>query len=139
MNWSILSVSIPVHDLEKSKNFYQLLIPYNEKQEVYYQSIFKKEESVFFGNKGLGLRLFKPKPDLELKKMMQSRRSYVSILVDNILNIKTKLEEGHIKFIFDYPSDNSPFYSLHVQEPSLNLIHFVQDSSGFNKEFNSLY
>ena len=137
MNWSILSVSIPVHDLEKSKNFYQLLIPYNEKQEVYYQSIFKKEESVFFGNKGLGLRLFKPKPDLELKKMMQSRRSYVSILVDNILNIKTKLEQGHIKFNIDYPSDSSPFYSLHVQEPSLNLIHFVQDSSGFNKEFNS--
>ena len=102
MNWSILSVSIPVHDLEKSKNFYQLLIPYNKKQEVYYQSIFKKEESVFFGNKGLGLRLFKPKPDLELKKMMQSRRSYVSILVDNILNIKTKLEQSHIKFIFDY-------------------------------------
>lgn len=137
MNWSILSVSIPVYDLEKSKNFYQLLIPYNEKQEIFYQSLFKKEESVFFGNKGLGLRLFKPKPDLELKKMMQSRRSYVSILVDNILNIKTTLEQSHIKFIFDYPSDSSPFYSLHVQEPSLNLIHFVQDSVGFNKESNS--
>ena len=137
MNWSILSVSIPVHDLEKSKNFYQLLIPYNEKQEIFFQSLFKKEESVFFGNKGLGLRLFKPKPDLELKKMMQSRRSYVSILVDNILNIKTTLEQSHIKFIFDYPSDSSPFYSLHVQEPSLNLIHFVQDNNGFNKESNS--
>ena len=47
MNWSILSVSIPVHDLEKSKNFYQLLIPYNEKQEIYYQSIFKKESKGF--------------------------------------------------------------------------------------------
>ena len=137
MNWSILSVSIPVHDLEKSKNFHQLLIPYNEKQEIFYQSLFKKDESVFFGNRGLGLRLFKPKPDLELKKMMQSRRSYVSILVDNILNIKTTLEQSHIKFIFDYPSDSSPFYSLHVQEPSLNLIHFVQDSSGLNKESNS--
>ena len=74
MNWSILSVSIPVHDLEKSKSFYQLLFPYNEKQESYYQSMFKKEESIFFGNKGLGLRLFKPKPDLELKNMIQSRK-----------------------------------------------------------------
>ena len=137
MNWSILSVSIPVHDLEKSKSFYQLLFPYNEKQESYYQSMFKKEESIFFGNKGLGLRLFKPKPDLELKKMIQSRRSYTSILVDNVLNIKKNLEQRQIKFIFDDPSDSSPFYSLHVQEPSLNLIHFVQDSYGLNKEFSS--
>ena len=137
MNWSILSVSIPVHDLEKSKSFYQLLFPYNEKQESYYQSMFKKEESIFFGNKGLGLRLFKPKPDLELKNMIQSRRSYTSILVDNILNIKKNLEQRQIKFIFDDPSDSSPFYSLHVQEPSLNLIHFVQDSNGFNNEFSS--
>ena len=46
MNWSILNVSIPVHDLEKSKKFYQLIFPHQDKQETLYQNIFEKEESI---------------------------------------------------------------------------------------------
>jgi len=137
MNWSILNVSVPVHDLEKSKKFYQLIFPHQDKQETLYQNIFEKEESVYFGNKGLGLRLFKPMPDLKLNDKIQSRRSYVSILVDNILKIKTNLERKKIDFIFETSGDGVPFHSLYVQEPSLNLIHFVQDNNGFNKETNS--
>ena len=30
MNWTILNVSIPVHDLEKSKEFYQMLLGIEE-------------------------------------------------------------------------------------------------------------
>jgi len=137
MNWSILNVSVPVHDLEKSKKFYQLIFPHQDKQETLYQNIFEKEESVYFGNKGLGLRLFKPMPDLKLNDKIQSRRSYVSILVDNILKIKYNLERKKIDFIFETSGDGVSFHSLYVQEPSLNLIHFVQDNNGFNKETNS--
>ena len=34
MNWTILNVSIPVYDLQKSKQFYDMLIGYNENQEI---------------------------------------------------------------------------------------------------------
>ena len=136
MNWTILNVSIPVYDLQKSKQFYDMLIGYNENQKLLYQTLYKNEESIFFGDKGFGLRLFKPIPDLSISNHIQSRRSYITLLVDNLENIKEKLELKDIKFIYK-KSDNGLFKSLYVQEPSLNLIHFVQDSSGFNKEFNS--
>lgn len=136
MNWTILNVSIPVYDLQKSKQFYDMLIGYNENQKLLYQTLYKNEESIFFGDKGFGLRLFKPIPDLSISNHIQSRRSYITLLVDNLENIKEKLELKDIKFIYK-KSDNELFKSIYVQEPSLNLIHFVQDSSGFNKEFNS--
>ena len=51
MNWTILNVSIPVYDLQKSKQFYDMLIGYNENQKLLYQSLYKNEESIFFGIK----------------------------------------------------------------------------------------
>ena len=84
MNWTILNVSIPVHDLEKSKEFYQMLLGIEEDLEELYQPLFDNEESVFLGNKGFGLRLFKPKPDLQVSNNIQSRRSFVTLLVESI-------------------------------------------------------
>ena len=54
MNWTILNVSIPVYDLQKSKQFYDMLIGYNENQEILYQTLYKNEENIFFGNNGCG-------------------------------------------------------------------------------------
>ena len=71
MNWTILNVSIPVHDLDKSKEFYEMLLGITEDQEELYQPLFQNEESVFLGDKGFGLRLFKPKP-LSPKKTLSS-------------------------------------------------------------------
>ena len=113
MNWTILNVSIPVYDLQKSKQFYDMLIGYNENQKLLYQSLYKNEESIFFGNKGFGLRLFKPIPDLSISNHIQSRRSYITLLVDNLENIKEKLELKDIKFIYK-KSDNELFKSLYV-------------------------
>ena len=48
MNWTILNVSIPVYDLKKSKQFYDMLIGYNENQEILYQTLYKNEENIFF-------------------------------------------------------------------------------------------
>ena len=131
MHWTILNVSIPVYDLKKSKEFYKIFFPYQEKQEVLYQPIFENEDDIFFGNNGFGLRLFKPKPDLEVDNYIQSRRTYVSILVDDIIKIKNNLEKKNINFIFKNANDRIPFNSLYVQEPSLNLLHFVE-----NKRFH---
>ena len=135
MNWTILNVSIPVYDLQKSKQFYDMLIGYNDDQETLYQNLFKNEESVFFGDKGFGLRLFKPIPDLLISNHIQSRRSYITLLVDNLENIKEKLELKDIKFIYK-KLENGLFKSLYFQEPSLNLIHLVENTSGFEKHIN---
>ena len=45
MNWTILNVSIPVHDLDKSKEFYEMLLGITEDQEELYQPLFQNEES----------------------------------------------------------------------------------------------
>jgi len=136
MNWTILNVSIPVHDLDKSKEFYEMLLGCKEDQEELYQPLFQNEESIFLGDKGFGLRLFKPKPDLQVINKIQSRRSYITILVDNIDFIKENLERANINFIFNDLSDQKFLKSIYVQEPSLNLIHFVENINGFNDDLN---
>ena len=136
MNWTILNVSIPVHDLDKSKEFYEMLLGCKEDQEELYQPLFQNEESIFLGDKGFGLRLFKPKPDLQVINKIQSRRSYITILVDNIDFIKENLEKANINFIFNDLSDQKFLKSIYVQEPSLNLIHFVENINGFNDDIN---
>ena len=80
--------------------------------------------------------MFKPKPDLQVINKIQSRRSYITILVDNIDFIKENLETANINFIFNDLSDQKFLKSIYVQEPSLNLIHFVENINGFNDDIN---
>ncbi len=136
MNWTILNVSIPVHDLNKSKQFYEMLLGCKEDQEELYQPLFQNEQSIFLGKKGFGLRLFKPKPDLQVKNNIQSRRSHITLLVDSIDHIKENLEAKNINFIVNDLPKNKLFKSIFVQEPSLNLIQFVENRNGFNDDLN---
>jgi catechol 2,3-dioxygenase-like lactoylglutathione lyase family enzyme len=136
MKWTILNVSIPVHDLNKSKEFYQMLVGKNLDDEELYQPLFNKEQSVFIGKMGFGLRLYKPKPDLNISKHIQSRRSYISILVDNIDLIKSNLDKNNTNYIFNDLYNENSFKTLLVQEPSLNLIQFVENSNHFNDDIN---
>ena len=53
---------------------------------------FINDENVFLGKKGFGFRLYKPKPDLHILKNIQSRRSFITILEDNIDNIRFNLD-----------------------------------------------
>ena len=136
MNWTILNVSIPVHDLDKSKQFYEMLIGSAQNSEILYQPLFDNEENIFFGRQGFGLRLFKPKPDLLVSNYIQSRRSYISILVENIDKIKINLDKDNINYIFKNSNKQNSLKSLLVQEPSLNLIQFIENSSGVNDNIN---
>ena len=136
MNWTILNVSIPVHDLDKSKQFYEMLIGSAQNSEILYQPLFDNEENIFFGRQGFGLRLFKPKPDLLVSNYIQSRRSYISILVDNIDKIKINLDKDNINYVFKSANKQNSLKSLLVQEPSLNLIQFIENSSGVNDNIN---
>ena len=136
MNWTILNVSIPVHDLDKSKQFYEMLLGSDHNSEILYQPLFDNEENIFFGRQGFGLRLFKPKPDLLVSNYIQSRRSYICILVENIDKIKINLDKDNINYIFKNANKQNSLKSLLVQEPSLNLIQFIENSSGVNENIN---
>ena len=136
MNWTILNVSIPVHDLDKSKQFYEMLIGLAHNSEILYQPLFDNEENIFFGRQGFGLRLFKPKPDLLVSNYIQSRRSYISILIENIDKIKINLDKDNVNYIFKNANKQNSLKSLLVQEPSLNLIQFIENSSGVNENIN---
>ena len=136
MNWTILNVSIPVHDLDKSKQFYEMLLGSDHNSEILYQPLFDNEENIFFGRQGFGLRLFKPKPDLLVSNYIQSRRSYISILVESINKIKINLDKDNVNYIFKNGNKQNSFKSLLVQEPSLNLIQFIENSSGVNENIN---
>ncbi|MDC0531485.1 VOC family protein, partial [Alphaproteobacteria bacterium] len=136
MNWTILNVSIPVQDLDKSKQFYEMLLGSDHNSEILYQPLFDNEENIFFGRQGFGLRLFKPKPDLLVSNYVQSRRSYISILVENIDKIKINLDKDNINYIFKNANKQNSLKSLLVQEPSLNLIQFIENSSGVNENIN---
>ena len=136
MNWTILNVSIPVHDLDKSKQFYEMLLGSDHNSEILYQPLFDNEENIFFGRQGFGLRLFKPKPDLLVSNYIQSRRSYICILVENIDKIKINLDKDNINYIFKNANKQNSLKSLLVQEPSLNLIQFIENSSGANENIN---
>lgn len=48
MQWTILNVSIPVHDLNKSKKFYEMILGLQKNEGNKYQSLFENEENVFF-------------------------------------------------------------------------------------------
>lgn len=136
MNWTILNVSIPVHDLDKSKQFYEMLLGSDHNSEILYQPLFDNEENIFFGRQGFGLRLFKPKPDLLVSNYIQSRRSYISILIENIDKIKINLDKDNVNYIFKNANKQNSLKSLLVQEPSLNLIQFIENSSGANENIN---
>ena len=136
MNWTILNVSIPVHDLDKSKQFYEMLLGSDHNSEIIYQPLFDNEENIFFGRQGFGLRLFKPKPDLLVSNYIQSRRSYISILIENIEKIKINLDKDNVNYIFKNANKQNSLKSLLVQEPSLNLIQFIENSSGVNENIN---
>tara|TARA_B110001452_G_scaffold153578_1_gene127774 strand:+ start:261 stop:1097 length:837 start_codon:yes stop_codon:yes gene_type:complete len=136
MNWTILNVSIPVHDLDKSKQFYEMLLGSDHNSEIIYQPLFDNEENIFFGRQGFGLRLFKPKPDLLVSNYIQSRRSYISILIENIEKIKINLDKDNVNYIFKNANKQNSLKSLLVQEPSLNLIQFIENSSGANENIN---
>jgi catechol 2,3-dioxygenase-like lactoylglutathione lyase family enzyme len=136
MKWTILNVSIPVHDLDKSKQFYEMLLGSDHNSEIIYQPLFDNEENIFFGRQGFGLRLFKPKPDLLVSNYIQSRRSYISILVESIDKIKINLDKDNVNYIFKNANKQNSLKSLLVQEPSLNLIQFIENSSGVNENIN---
>ena len=137
MNWKIFNVSIPVKDLEKSKIFYNDLLGNNTVDTEFYKNFFSDDnEDLFLGSNGFGVRLFKPKHDLELNDNIQSRRSYVSIIINNFESVLKKLQQSNFRFI--YKKINS-FETVILQEPSLNMMQFIKSNEDLVKYSNYFF
>ncbi len=133
MRWSILNVSIPVYDLNESKIFYEMILGETIESEELYQPLFNSTDSCFLGTRGFGIRLYKLKPDLILCDKIQSRFSYVTLLVNNINEVIKNLKKENYKFIFN---EFNSFKSIIVQEPSFNLIQMVEHKDGFDENID---
>ena len=124
MKWSIKKVSIPVFDLKKSESFYEILLGKKNDHEDECQDNFFENESIFFGEKGVGLRLFKLKSNFDLGNSIQSNKTFVTIKVNNLDLVYQRLIKKKIKFKLH---ENKKCKSLIFQEPSLNLIQLVEN------------
>ena len=99
MNWKILNVSIPVKNLDESKDFYNKLLNNELEDKLFYRNFFEdSNEDIFLGEGGFGIRLYIPKQDLEFNGTIQSRRTYITLIIENFDFVLEKLNENNIKY-----------------------------------------
>ena len=137
MNWKILNVSIPVKNLEVSKDFYNKLLNNELEDKLFYKNFFEDyNEDIFLGEGGFGIRLYIPKQDLEFNGTIQSRRTYTTLIIENFDLVVEKLNEKNIKFIH---KKNNDFEKIMVQEPSLNLIQLIKSNKVLDENYKKIY
>ena len=133
MNWKILNVSIPVKNLEESKDFYSRLLNNKLEDKLFYKNFFENyNEDIFLGEGGFGIRLYIPKQDLEFNGTIQSRRTYITLIIENFDLVLEKLNEKNIKFTHNKYND---FEKIMVQEPSLNLIQLIKSNKVLDENY----
>ena len=72
MDWTVSKISMPVFDLEKSRQFYNFL--FNNNNEDYSKNIIKSDECIIYGG-DIELRLYKLKTEIKSGDKPQSRRT----------------------------------------------------------------
>ena len=94
MDWSVSRISMPVFDLEKSRQFYNFL--FNNDNEDYSKNIIKSDECIIYGG-DIELRLYKLKAELKSVDKLQSRRTFPTICIKNldlaVKNLEKTVEE----------------------------------------------
>ena len=126
MDWNIKQISIPVFDLEKSKEFYQFLLC----NEIYDENKILEPSNEFYifgGN--IKLRLYKLSKDTFNNDVLQSRRTYPTIALAEFNTLKTKLVEEGIPY-----QDNKEKNSIIIQEPCLNYIELTELESNITTQ-----
>ena len=107
MNWKILNVSIPVKNLDESKDFYNRLLNNKLEDNFFYKNFFETHN-------------------------IQSRRTYITLIIENFDLVLRKLNEKDIKFIH---KKNNDFEKIMVQEPSLNLIQLIKSNKVLDENY----
>ena len=136
MDWSVSRISIPVFDLEKSRQFYNFL--FNNDNEDYSKNIIKSDECIIYGG-DIQLRLYKLKAELKSVNKPQGRRTFPTICIKNLDLVVKNLENNNISYFINKSKNQSSDYSIFIQEPRLNYIELIDFSSkGFIKnKYNS--
>ena len=133
MNWKLSRISIPVFDLEKSKNFYNFLL--NDKTSNN-KNLDTDEECFVFGG-DIELRLYKLKNELGKDNILQSRRTFPTIALNELDLITKDLDKNNINYSF-----NKSRHSIMLQEPGLNYIELVEKDQTTQlpqKDFNYIW
>ena len=126
MNWNVSRVSIPVFDIKKTVEFYNYIL--NEEDGISYKKNINEHECFISGG-NIELKLFKLKNQLKNDFQVQSRRTFVSLLIENINLLIENLTNNNINYIIN---DNKDTKSLLIQEPGLNCIELIDLDSIFN-------
>ena len=136
MDWSVSRISMPVFDLEKSRQFYNFL--FNNDNEDYSKNIIKSDECIIYGG-DIELRLYKLKAELKSVDKPQSRRTFPTICIKNLDLAVKNLENNNISYFINKSKNQSSDYSIFIQEPGLNYLELIDFSSkGFIKnKYNS--
>jgi hypothetical protein len=123
MDWSVSRISIPVFDLEKSRQFYNLL--FNNDNEDYSKNIIKSDECIIYGG-DIQLRLYKLKAELKSVDKLQSRRTFPTICIKNLDLVVKNLENNNQLAIFNLDNNHS---GIHINKADFtfswrnNFIH----------------
>ena len=129
MFWDICRISIPVFDIKESKKFYDLLL--NDK--ISSSDQLAKVDECFVPGGNCELRLYRLKNIFNDNNHFQSRRTYPSILINNLNHIIADLEKNKIKFLKSVNINNPLITSFLIQETSLNFIELI-DSETFTSK-----
>ena len=125
MNWSVSRVSIPVFDIEKSRQFYNFL--FNNKEDNT-KDLIKSDECIIYGD-NFELRLYKLKAELNNVHNFQSRRTFPTICIENLDLIVKGLDSNNISYFINKSKNQVSNHSIFIQEPGLNYIELIHPSS----------
>ena len=117
MNWNVSRVSIPVFDLKKTVEFFNYIL--NEGDTISPQ---KNENECFILGGNIELKLFKLQNELKNDFHFQSKRTFVSLLIENTNFLIENLINNNINYIIN---ENKNTRSIFIQEPSFNYIELI--------------
>ena len=119
-NWDIFSISIPVYDLDTSVNFYNHILNSNSKMKIT-----SNTGECFIEGGDIKLRLFELKTDLKNKKIPQSRRTFLTMMISNFEEIIEHLNLHKVDYYKLECNSNTDIETIVIQEPSLNFIELI--------------
>ena len=131
MNWKVSRVSIPVFDLKKTVEFFNYIL--NENDGISPQKKGNEHESFILGG-NIELKLFKLQNELKNDFQFQSKRTFVSLLIENTNLIIKNLINNNINYVVN---DNKNTRSIFIQEPSFNYIELIDLDMSSNDSKNT--
>ena len=131
MNWNVSRVSIPVFDLKKTVEFFNYIL--NEDDRISPQKKGNEHEHFILGG-NIELKLFKLQNELKNDFQFQSKRTFVSLFIENTNFLIKNLIDNNINYVVN---ENKNTRSIFIQEPSFNYIELIDLDMSSNDSKNT--